>query len=57
MLRRLPDQEHEVISLRYLNGYSVRQIAAETNRPLGTVTKQLSRAIHRLQEMAAELER
>ena len=56
MLVELPLQEYEVVGLRYLNGFSVSQIADETGRPLGTVTKQLSRAIAHLREMAVELE-
>lgn len=56
MLVELPIQEYEVVGLRYLNGLSVSQIAEETSRPVGTVTKQLSRAIARLREMAVELE-
>jgi len=43
MLEELPPQEHAAIVLRYFNGFSVSQIAEETGRPVGTVTKQLSR--------------
>jgi RNA polymerase sigma-70 factor (ECF subfamily) len=56
MLVELPPQEYEVVGLRYLNGLSVSQIAEETGRPIGTVTKQLSRAIARLREMVVGLE-
>lgn len=56
-LVELPLQEYEVISLRYINGFSVGQIAEETGRPIGTVTKQLSRAIARLRDMVVELEK
>ncbi len=56
MLRRLADHEQMVIGLRYLSGLSVRQIAEETGRPIGTVTKQLSRAIAKLQQMLVEVD-
>jgi RNA polymerase sigma-70 factor (ECF subfamily) len=45
---RLPEHERLVVALRYLEGHSVSEVAAELGRPVGTVTKQLSRAIKRL---------
>ncbi|WP_165229164.1 RNA polymerase sigma factor [Aquisphaera insulae] len=45
---RLPEHERVVVSLRYLEGQSVAEVAAALGRPVGTVTKQLSRAIERL---------
>ncbi len=45
---RLPDHEREVVVFHYLDGYSAREMAELTGRPVGTVTKQLSRAIRRL---------
>lgn len=56
LLSQLPEHELEVVNLRYLNGYSVREVSELTERPVGTVTKQLSRAIHRLRGMIAEIE-
>jgi RNA polymerase sigma-70 factor (ECF subfamily) len=47
-LARLPEHERLVVSLRYLEGQSVAEIAEALGRPVGTVTKQLSRAISRL---------
>jgi len=44
----LPRQEHRVVMLRYFKGHTVREIAAILDRPVGTVTKQLSRAHARL---------
>lgn len=44
----LPEHERTVTVLRYLGGHSVAEVAALTGRPVGTVTKQLSRAIGRL---------
>jgi RNA polymerase sigma-70 factor (ECF subfamily) len=54
LVERLPAQEQSVVALRYLNGHSVGEIAEITARPLGTVTKQLSRACQRLQNWLAE---
>ena len=44
----LPEHERLVVALRYLDGRTMVQIAAALGRPVGTVTKQLSRAIERL---------
>lgn len=45
---RLPEHERIVTVLRFLSGHSVAEVASLTGRPVGTVTKQLSRAIGRL---------
>ncbi|MGB7158499.1 MAG: sigma-70 family RNA polymerase sigma factor [Tepidisphaeraceae bacterium] len=47
-VRRLPAHERVVVSLRYFEGRPVHEIASITGRPVGTVTKQLTRAIERL---------
>jgi RNA polymerase sigma-70 factor (ECF subfamily) len=47
-VQRLPAQERLVISLRYFDGLSVQGIADMTGRPVGTITKRLSRAVERL---------
>lgn len=49
-VERLPAHERVVVGLRHFNGYSVEEIAALTARPLGTITKQLSRAHQRLRQ-------
>lgn len=49
LLATLPAHEHEVVCLKYLNELSILEISRELDRPVGTVTKQLSRAIKRLQ--------
>jgi RNA polymerase sigma-70 factor (ECF subfamily) len=49
LLNLLPEHERLVMSLHYLDGHSVAEIAQMTGRPLGTVTKQLSRATKRIQ--------
>lgn len=48
VVARLPDHERLLIGLRYFDGHAMAEIAEITGRPLGTVTKQLSRAIARL---------
>ena len=48
LLARLPEHERVLIGHRYFDGHSVAEIAAISARPIGTVTKQLSRAIARL---------
>jgi RNA polymerase sigma-70 factor (ECF subfamily) len=49
LVDRLPDHERIIIGLRHFEGYTVQEVATITARPLGTVTKQLSRAHKRLQ--------
>lgn len=48
LVARLPEHEGVLIGLRYFDGHSMAQIAALSARPIGTITKQLSRAIARL---------
>ena len=50
----LPDHERDVIALRYFNGHSIAEVAHQLDRPIGTVTKQLSRAVKRLQSRCAD---
>ena len=51
----LPEQERIVVGMRYLDGHSVTEIARLTGRPVGTVTKQLSRAVERLKSILKEV--
>ncbi len=53
-INRLPAQERVVFSLHHLDGQAAREIAELTGRPIGTVTKQLSRAMQRLRCWAAK---
>lgn len=46
----LPDHERLVIVLKHFEGHTAAEIAAITGQPIGTVTKQLSRARQRLQQ-------
>jgi RNA polymerase sigma-70 factor (ECF subfamily) len=48
LVGRLPDHERVLVGLRFFDGHSLAEVATITGRPLGTVTKQLSRAIARL---------
>ncbi len=51
---RLPGHEQVVIVLHYFESHKVETIARMTGRPLGTVTKQLSRARSRLEQWLRE---
>lgn len=48
---RLPEHEQVVVALRYFQDRGVHEIAEITGRPVGTVTKQLSRSHRRLREL------
>ena len=52
----LPEHERLVVALRYFGGRSVTEVAALAGRPVGTVTKQLSRALQRLKLILREVE-
>ena len=52
---QLPRHERRVLMLKHFDGHSVRTIAEMTGRPVGTVTKQLSRAYQRLREQLREV--
>lgn len=52
-INRLPAQERVVFSLHHLDGRAAREISELTGRPIGTITKQLSRAMRRLRCWAA----
>jgi RNA polymerase sigma-70 factor, ECF subfamily len=47
-VNRLPEHERIVVILHYFQEQSVQTVARMTGRPIGTVTKQLSRAVKRL---------
>ncbi len=50
-IAELPDQYREIILLRFYASRSCLQIAEQMNMPIGTVTKQLSRAYAILRQM------
>jgi RNA polymerase sigma-70 factor, ECF subfamily len=54
-MARLPEHERIVAVMRYVDGHSVNEIADLTGRPVGTITKQLSRAIERLRNWLIEV--
>ena len=56
LINQLPTHEQEVVRLRYLSDLAVEEIASITGRPVGTVTKQLSRAVARLRSLVLEIE-
>jgi RNA polymerase sigma-70 factor (ECF subfamily) len=55
-IARLPEHERIVVVMRYIDDRSLNEIAELTGRPLGTVTKQLSRAIERLRDRLVEVQ-
>ena len=55
-IQTLPKAERQVVMLRYFGPHSVRDLANIVDRSVGTVTKQLSRAHHRLKRRLQELE-
>jgi RNA polymerase sigma-70 factor (ECF subfamily) len=48
LIARLPDHERVLIGLRFFDSHSTAEMVEITGRPIGTITKQLSRAIARL---------
>ena len=55
-LGQLPEHEQHMIMLHHLEGLTARQISARTGQPIGTITKQISRAMKRLQGWANQKE-
>lgn len=53
VVTRLPEHERVVVVLHYFQEHSVQTVAQMTGRPVGTVTKQLSRALRRLRRFMA----
>ena len=56
-LSRLPELQRTVIERAYLQGFSLREIAAQLDAPLGTVKSALSRGLTRLRELEGGEER
>jgi RNA polymerase sigma-70 factor (ECF subfamily) len=48
LVERLPEHERILVGLKHFEGHTAAEIATITGRPIGTVTKQLSRAYERL---------
>ena len=53
-LSSLPDHEQRVLMLRYFDSQPVGSIAEITGRSVGTVTKQITRALRRLRKLLGE---
>jgi RNA polymerase sigma-70 factor (ECF subfamily) len=53
----LPEHEREAVVFHYLDGHSAREVAEMTGRSVGTVTKQLSRAIARLRRLLVKVQK
>jgi len=54
LVERLPDHERVVVGLKHFEGLSVQDIVEITGCPVGTITKQLSRAYERLRQWATK---
>jgi len=54
-LARLPEHERVPLVLRYVDGQSVREIADSTGKPVGTIKKQITRALQRLRQWLREV--
>ncbi|MGA2799093.1 MAG: sigma-70 family RNA polymerase sigma factor [Thermoguttaceae bacterium] len=54
-IARLPEHERIVAVMRYVDGLNVKEIAELTGRSVGTITKQISRAIERLRNWLVEV--
>lgn len=57
LVSTLPQHEQSVVFLKNFRGYTAAEISKIVGRPVGTVTKQLSRAYARLREQLEEIER
>lgn len=49
-INELPELQKMVIERAYLQGFTLREVAAQLNAPLGTVKSALSRGLNRLRE-------
>ncbi len=56
LLMQLPERERQPLLLKHFGGYCVADIARMTGRPIGTITKQLSRGYARLRKQLQEIE-
>ncbi|TXT39457.1 MAG: RNA polymerase sigma-70 factor ECF subfamily [Planctomycetota bacterium] len=54
LVARLSEHEQVLVGLRYFDGLSMDEISNATGSPIGSVTKQLSRAIARLRAWCQE---
>lgn len=54
LIARLPKAQQHLVLLRYVDDFSTPEIARITSTPLGTVTKQLSRAHEKLRHWLSQ---
>jgi len=52
---KLPERSRRLLMLRHFGGHSVADIATICGRPVGTITKQISRGYARLREQLQEV--
>jgi RNA polymerase sigma-70 factor (ECF subfamily) len=57
LIARLPKGQQHMVVLRYVDDFSTPEIARITSLPLGTVTKQLSRALEKLRGWLSQEDR
>ena len=48
---KLPEHERTVLMMRYFDGLALRDIALATSRPIGTISRRISRGLRRLGNM------
>jgi len=53
-IAKLPESQRKVLLLRYYGGLSCLEVAQKLGIPLGTVTKNLSRAYKNLRELLSK---
>ncbi len=53
-IRRLTDEQAEVVSLRFLEGYSIAEVASLTNRTEGAIKALQYRAVTTLRSLLYE---
>ncbi|MCA9189327.1 MAG: sigma-70 family RNA polymerase sigma factor [Pirellulaceae bacterium] len=54
LVERLSDADRTLVALRHFEGYSTQEIADIVSRPVGSVTKQLSRVHKKLKQWLTE---
>lgn len=54
VLEKLPEEDRQIIKLRYFDGFSNREIAKKLGLPEGTVASRLSRAMQKMRKELKE---
>jgi len=50
-IKRLPEDQQEVLAMAYFKGYTHRQIAEALNEPLGTIKTRIRLGLQKLRQM------